>query len=454
MALSTINRFITLFDDAFRALAVSVPIAETERLSILVHQAMQSKTRAYHTSDHVFGMCEGMNPRQVLAALFHDLVYYQLDVGIPLQCRPVLDGVTRIEGDALVLQPLVADDLSLSLSVQMFGFESGQVLPLYCGMNEFLSAVVAARLLQPYLNTDDLIAVIACIEATIPFRRPDSNGRTAHERLALRVEKVYRSHYPMVSAQDVEQYVEQVVWDAVKISNRDVGSFAANDPGLFLSSTWLLIEESNAPLKSAGIYTLREYRHALGRMDGFLRGLDPSSVFEQFRGYPSDFDMADLHTLATRNIRFACDFLGAKITSTSIIEAMALCTGTDGPISMFLGDIRSDDGRPDRVEDFLPDPPNSAALNSELLRVFEKGRTLESSNDLTTSPITAFVYRYMGDRGIDAALEKARDMFDSAITPLAYLQTLNRNMVCDIIRASASIAPSRRDALRVLEQQL
>ena len=455
MAYSTVNRFITLFDDAFRALGLPVSMADAERLGVLVHRAMESNTRTYHTAGHVFGMCEDMNPRQVLAALFHDLVYYQLDGGFPLHVRELLSDVTRVDGDTLVLQDIAPTDTALALCAELFGFEAGQVLPLYCGMNEFLSAVVAARLLQPHVVWTDLVALLACIEATIPFRKPGADGRTALESLAGRVEKLYRKQYPEADNQRVVAYVNEAVWDAVKITNRDVSSFAVSDPGLFLSSTWLLIEESNAPLKVAGMYTLQEYRHGLTRMDGFLRGLDSINVFQQFRGQPSADEMQALRGAANRNIAFACDFLGAKITSIAIVEALALCTGTDGPISMFLGDIRSPYGRPDRVDNFLPEPPEAVAdTDPHLLHVFEKGRTLESSNDLTTSPITAYIYRSIGHAGIQAALGQARNMFSGSLAPLAFLQSLNRDMLSAIIHASAAIAVSRKDALQALEASL
>ena len=81
MAIATINRLITLFDGAFKALAAPVCLAESERLAMVVQFAMDSRVRAYHTSAHIIGLVEGLNPRQVLAALFHDLVYYQLDGG-------------------------------------------------------------------------------------------------------------------------------------------------------------------------------------------------------------------------------------------------------------------------------------------------------------------------------------------------------------------------------------
>jgi hypothetical protein len=457
VASSTINRLITIFQSAFHSLGAQVNITETERLAMLVHHTMESKTRAYHTTGHVFTMCQDMNPRQVLAALFHDLVYYQLDGGYPIHTHDILHDVTHLVDGALVLRSVAANDVPLLLCAALFDFTPGQALPLYGGMNEFLSAVVATRLLQPHVKFSDLIAIVACIEATIPFRQADAQDLQASDRLARRVEEQYRGlcgDKISQSPEAVQIYVHRVVADAVQLANRDVSSFAVADPGLFLSSTWLLMEESNAPLALPGLYTLYEYRCGLTRMENFLRQLKPDSVFQHYRGQPSAQDMADLCAAAHCNVMFACDFLGAKITSISIIEALARCTGTDGPISMFLGDIRNPYERPDRVEDFLPHLPEPQNLNTNLLRVFERGRTLESSNDLTESPLTAFMYRCLGDDGTRQALGYARQMFEAKLSPFAFLQSLDGNMVRAIIRACSHIAVSRRDALLALEQSL
>jgi hypothetical protein len=456
MAYSTINRLITVFDAALQALGARVTMPETERLAMLVHHAMESKTRAFHTTGHVLSMCKGMNPRQVLAALFHDLVYYQLDGGFPRDTHDLLDAVAQLEDGALILRPFDAGDVPLSLCAALFDFAPGQALPLYGGMNEFLSAVVAARLLQPHLALPDLIAVVACIEATIPFRMPDAKGLLASDRLASRVALQTQRFCPVSPGDDTarETEVSCVVTDAVHFANRDVSSFSEADPGLFLSGTWLLIEESNAPLAAAGIYTLHEYRCGLARMDHFLRNLDPDSVFHQYLDQPSDQSMDALRAAARHNIAFACDFLGAKIASIAIVEALALCTGTDGPVSMFLGDIRSPYGRPERIEDFLPPVTDSKSPNSDLLRVLERGRTLESSNDLTESPLTAYMYRCLGDMGTQQALAAARQMFDGTRSPLSFLQTLDRSMVRAILRACARIAVSRSAALQALDFQL
>src|SRR5687767_90175 len=110
MTIATINRFIKLFADAFRALSAEVPMAEVERLAMLIHHSMDRSPRVYHTSAHVLDMCEGMNPRQVLATLFHDVVYYQLDGGFPSLADTLLKRVVRTERKGIVLRSVEGGD--------------------------------------------------------------------------------------------------------------------------------------------------------------------------------------------------------------------------------------------------------------------------------------------------------------------------------------------------------
>ena len=191
--------------------------------------------RVYHTSTHVFDMCRGMNPRQVLATLFHDIVYYQLDGGFPKNAETTLKRVVRVERDVLEVRP-VEGDKGYTVCTQLFGFKAGQVLPLYGGMNEFLSAVVAVRTLEPYLGWKDLIPIVACIEATVPFRMANAAGQTPLEVLAERVASVSQA----IGAAMDEAEVARAIRDATELANQDVSSFSENDPGRFLSTTWLL----------------------------------------------------------------------------------------------------------------------------------------------------------------------------------------------------------------------
>ena len=451
MTIATINRFISLFSDAFTALEVKVPVADVERMAMLIHHSMDHGRRTYHTSTHVFDMCEGMNPRQVLATLFHDIVYYQLDGGFPKSAEALLKRVVRVERDVVEVRPVDSSDKGYTICTGIFGFAAGQALPLYGGMNEFLSAVVATRTLEPYLPLEDIIAIVACIEATIPFRMSNAAGRDMLDVLADRVSDVSKA----VGLQPKAAEIALVVSDAAVLSNHDVSSFSEADPGRFLSTTWLLIEESNAPLSAVGIYSIVEYRGALSRMEKFLGSLNPDSIFHDYQGTPGEFEFGVLRAAARRNLEFACKYLGMKIVGIAAVEALAQATGGNCPVSMLLGDIRSPYGKPDRVEDFLPPPPaDESQLDAQLLGVLEKGRAIESASDLTASPLTSYVYRSLGNDGSLRALEQAKKMFAGELSARDFLGGLDREMVRSLTQACAHIAISRREALLALAQSI
>ena len=450
MTVATINRFIGLFADALGALRARVPTPDIERLAMLIQQSMDQGRRRYHVSTHVFDMCEGMNPRQVLATLFHDVVYYQLDGGFPRHADAMLRRVARVEPNSLALRGIDRGDTGLAICAGLFDFKPGDTLPLYGGMNEFLSAVVACRFLQDYLPAAELLAIASCIEATVPFRGQDANGRSAADVLAGRVRAVSRSLGIGIGEADGGR----IVSDAVALGNRDVASFSESDPGTFLSTTWLLIEESNAPLAAVGVYSIQDYRSALARMEKFLTTLNPDHVFHQYLDTPGRSEFAALCDAARRNLEFAAGYLGTKIAAIAIVEALALASGGDCPVSMMLGDIRSPYGRPDRVEDFLPQPPTAGDVDPQLLNVLEKSRARDSAGDLTESPLTAFIYRFLGHGATRRALEQATQLFAGKLPPRKFLAALDRNMVRAVTGACAQIALSRRDALLSLERAL
>ena len=149
MASAAINRLIELFHHAFCALDVRLPMPELERLGMVVHQCMGASSRAYHGTPHVLALCEEATPIQTLAALFHDTVYYQLDGGLPPALTPILrDAIVVQDGNVFLATPQgqqmpvanrSAGDLVHSI-VQVFGYQYGDALPAFGGMNEFLSA--------------------------------------------------------------------------------------------------------------------------------------------------------------------------------------------------------------------------------------------------------------------------------------------------------------------------
>ena len=86
---------------------------------------------------------------------------------------------------------------------------------------------------------------------------------------------------------------------------------------------------------------------------------------------------------------------------------------------MFLGDIRSPYGKPDRAENFLPVLPAARELDPELLDVLQKGRSKTSASDLNASPLSAFAYRTVGADRARACMAKARRMFAGDLSPMA-----------------------------------
>ncbi|MFT5041549.1 MAG: hypothetical protein ACI8TX_002523 [Hyphomicrobiaceae bacterium] len=450
MSASTINRFIELFGNSFRQLQAPVPMKEIERLSAFVHRSMDHGQRRYHRSTHLFELCRGTGPRQTLAALFHDVVYCQLDQGLPLEAKPILEPLFDLTDAPWSLVVPETSDPPAALCTAIFGYTPGEKIALVSGLNEFLSGVVAAHSLAPWVSQTDLVAILACIEATVPFRPRDAEGNGPFVRLAQRLPATAQ----IKGIELNDQQLREIMTEAVDLANRDVASFSVEDPSLFLSGTWLLIEESNADLSAAGVYTLRDYRTALASMDGFLRGLDPDHVFHSFQGTPSDEEIVALRLAAGRNIAFACEYLGVKILTMAILEAIAMITGGDCTVSMLLGDIYSPDGKPERLEDHLPDALANHTVDLDLLHILEGGRAWESGTDLTTSPVSAFVYRKLGTGRTHTLLADARQMFAGKLDPLKFVRNVGEQTTRPLIRACTRIALSRQDQLLELDRTL
>lgn len=449
---------VILFDQAFRDLSLVVPMAEVEIMARLVNQSMSASTRAFHNATHVFNMCEGMKPLQVLAALFHDVVYVQVDKGLPAPAIQLLQGVTRSEGDGLILQPVEPGDKSVPLCSEIFGFSPGVCLPPTAGMNEFLSAVVACRLLQRHLSDTHLVTLVTFIAATVPFRVPDARGQSAADKLAQRLLAYIDKpgHELAGSAAEAAAFVKSVITDAVTLANRDVSGFTDADPRHCLSNTWLLLKEANPAFQLAGVFGLQAYREALQRSDGFLAQLKPARVCQSYDAYPSAAVRLALDLAIQKNLAFSRDYLAVELCFIAIIEALARETGGDCPVALLLGEGGPMAGVPDLAEDVLPTPLVLPASDSGLLAQLEHDHacTPDAINDLCVSPLKPWVYRCMGRAGTEQTLMQAQRMFAGALPAHDFLQTLDRALLQTIIDVCQKIAPSRRQALLRLASDL
>ena len=442
-----LQHLIQLFRDALRALGTSPSDRQLEEWSILVHTSMSGGERDYHSVQHVFDVADGAGPIQVLAALFHDTVYVQPDGYLSKRHELMLADVIEKGPSGFRLRPYAPNgDRHRVMLEAIFEFEQGAMLSPWSGLNEFLSTMLAMRSLESILPDRMLIQIAAGIEATVPFRAKDEKGRTPAERLFERLELANEG----LSLQLKESELERAVYQAVEVVNRDVASFAFRDTSRFLDYTWKLLPESNIALRRKTTYILGDYRLGLNKMAEFFNRLAPETVFFQFRGIPDDAAIADLTARAATNIERARHYLGAKLAAISVLNALAVVTGGDAPVALFMGDLPSAGRQTMRLEDFLP-APGSLLKDGDavVFGLLDDGRQRDSEFDTRNSPLAAYIYARIGEKGIARLTANATHSMD---VPFArqLLNTLPGDLLNEIVQACSKIALSRTAGLKDL----
>ncbi len=442
---SPIHRLITHFQESFVKLHIDVPPKVCEDYAVFVHSCMNNGRRKFHTTNHVLDVCEQMRPLQVLAGLFHDIVYHQVDGGFPSEAEALILTIVEVHDDAITIKKTLPSDYPaneyLSICLDIFAFQPGQTLGIHGGLNEFLSAWVAVNFLGDFLKAKDLMTIAACIEATIPFRPKDEQGKNCLDHLEQRIKDCYGRYKLQLGETEIAQMVKL----AAGVANRDVANFAELDPGKFLDNTWILLPETNEMLWKPGVYFNADYRKALMKMEGFLSFLNPDNIYHGYQDEPLPEVLKEMKAQAKKNVQTANQYLQLKILGIAIIEALAMATGGDGPISMFLGDVRIYN-EIERAEDYLPPVTLSDELdyNDTLYRLLEYGRASGTSFDMKNSPIACFVYKCLGDTHAAQAMELARQMFVEKISPEMFLRSLDQKLVSDLAQACAMLATTRK----------
>ena len=447
---SALQRLVLRFTAAFRELGHDATAEQFERWSVLVHECMSGRGRRFHTVEHVFDISSGAPPLETLAICFHDTVYCQVDGGLPYPVTEVLNDAVEERDGQYVLRPVGEDERLKALVTTIFGFQAGQVLSPYAGLNEFLSALLAVRSLEPALPLGVLAEIATCIEATIPFRSSKAHTDPSYdlaERLASANEQ-----FGLGLDADAQR---EVLRRSVAVANRDVGNFASEDASWFLDNTWKLLPETNDSLRGQRLYTVAEYRMAMTKMEGFLSFLDAGVVFRAYEGIPSAQEYEEMKTRAEANIQLGCRYLRAKLLAASLLEALAKVTGGDGPISLFMGDLPTE-GPTVRLESFLSGSPGTAAadLDPVVLDLLEKGRASESGFDLKHSPLAALLYRRLGQIETDRLCKVAKESLADVDAPgRALLAALPDPTVRMVAEACTHLATTRATALRRIAEQ-
>jgi len=431
---SPVHEIVNALWAALHKLGSPAETDEVERWGFSVHAALSAAGREFHNHDHVIEIASEGDPLEVIAALYHDAIYIQVDQGPPRSMRAEMDKVLLpTDGGWRVLPAAMNDQLSSDVLV-VFGRKPGDVISPHSGLNELASALVASLQLAHALDRQQRIDVAACIEQTLPFRT-DPVGKLREQLIVLGL-----------SGEQLDATLKR----AVRFGNRDVENFAENDPARFLDNTWKLLPESNPALHSPLVYTVHDYRVALQKMEAFLATLPAERVFHTYLDEPKPEIHARRIARATGNLQLAVRYLRAKLYSIALVEAIAEATGGDVPIDYFMGGKTS----AQRLEQFLPELDSKAAFAPPLQRLLVEGRASESTFDTKPSPLGAFLMTGLGEPAVMAGFEQAKRWWAGGSDTRAFLASQPSRAVAAIARAAANIIDTRRDRLFALAERL
>lgn len=449
-------------------LQVEVSQTKLEQIAELIVQPMTGPWRYFHTPDHIFEVGGSTDPIEVLAALFHDLVYVQVDQSVNFNLAYYISGLIKevkpLRGggkEHLKIRDRaeIPEDDIFDIVLSVFGFVSGQQLSPFAGQNEFLSALVAAKALQEFVSKKILVQICACIEATIPFQMPSADGLSASDRLYKRIQETNNKFNLDFTEAEIVNSVKR----AVRMANRDVEGFATPSAASFLDNTWNLLPETNHNLINSSTYTVQEYRISLQKMEGFMNFLQPESVFRHFAGEPDEETYNNLVNGSRKNIEVARLYLGTKVVTIAFIEAISLRVGLDIPLSTMMGELpEKGTTSAKKLEDFLPNLDEQAyhpknELETTVLNLLEKGRTKSSAYDIKHSPLATFFVKTMGFDEINHQLSHAKEFFkqlDSAedlpskiSAAKVFITGFNSKVTDQVTDGILKVFDSRREAL-------
>ena len=430
-------------------LKVKAPFKQLSKIAKLIVQTMDSPWRYFHSTDHIFEVGKDGDAIEVLAALFHDTVYVQVDKSVNFNLTYYLAPFIEEERGKLFIreQSELPEDAIFEMVAMIFGFVPGQGLSPFGGQNEFLSTLVAAKTLESFLSPALIVQVAACIEATIPFRSKTESGFSPSELLHQRLKLTNHQFNLQLTDEDVTQAVRR----SVRLANRDVCNFAEPSSAVFLTNTWSLLPEINHNLRKAGSYTVRDYREAMQKMLGFLKFLKPELVFHQFQGEPDDSTYQELVKRTRKNIEVAQLYLESKLVAIAMIEALSLRFGSDVSLSTMLGELPDSEFSVGRLKDSFPHLSNPyqpiLPVEREVLNLLEIGRWKSSNYDIKNSPLTTFVVKYIGFNEIRCLRERSQAFFQETISSEDYLASCNAELTRIISNGIIKLLENRQAAL-------
>ena len=495
-------RLLPYLSRALEALGVSVPEDDPRLASMatLIEESMSTECRLYHALEHVFDLLHLLgedDPIVVLAVLFHDVVYVNVDGGLSPRQASVLHGIAPSHDDdddgaphgyRIVVNDDDTDgvddddgvDDALRLVTILFDCPPGHTLRPATGVNEFLSAAVAVRELATLVPLPILAQIATCIEATFPFRARESAPVTPMELLYERLGVANDVCHLNLTEPDRVQAVQRAL---MVINEADLNNFGEPDVASFLSKTWDLLPETNPALRHPLTYTVAEYAVAVQKMIGLFDFLTPTIIFQEFRGFPSPDRLATLRANARHNIDCARLYLRSMLLGLSVLSAFLHLAGggsEDTPMHRILGDPQSPDCLANRLPattttkrgPVLLDPANTSttttttttpACEEHVFDLLCNGRSCDSAFDVRQAPLAAHLLAHFGPDAVHELCQstssvlypmRSNDNDDTTAAAWTLLRRLPPATVTSLGSTLIDAFPGRAAALRPIVEAL
>lgn len=361
---------------AITALVSAVDEPRLDELVKLVDISMGNPVRHYHSLAHALMVADSSDPLEVLIGLCHDIAQIEVDGGLPEGGEAWLDGFVVHDaagGVRLIDDARTRANRCFEIVRIGFRFAPGHVFVPFGGKNEFLSALIAARVLEPVIGPADLAALTVGIEATIPFR---GSADDVALRALSALEEIDQKFALNMSAADRREHVRR----SIRIANRDVGSFGGDDLIAFLDDTWGLMRESSPELRYLRPIGFTAYRQTVQKMTRFLSSLRASVVFRRFDGEPDPQSFERLLEKTAHNLEVITAVMHVKLLASALLEA----ANSAVPTSVIPARITAPHG---------VTPPFSQAQTIDAVLAIGKDSAVES--DMSNSPLAYRIVKSM-----------------------------------------------------------
>lgn len=333
-----LRELILLLKKALNRLHYNIPNKKLEELANRVFFAMENRTRSYHSTQHILKFSNLRRPIQILAAIYHDVIYYQVDREFPAPWKE-LHQVSLSTNRTPHLEALL-DLVRVLFDTSELDLNDTTYFPK---LNEYFSFLAAFHDLSAILSPRELLELAIHIEQTRPFRKNTPTSARQGERASAILSNKFGNsaaiHKYGFSLNRSE--IDQMIESAISLANHDVSGFASKDASFFITESWSLLPEGDSAVRNPSTFTFTQWRLHLASTLNFVEKMDPETVFHSYKNKPSKQVFERLTKQAHSNIQTFCFYLKSRILAAATLEALYSKKSRSPFITLIMGDLTS-----------------------------------------------------------------------------------------------------------------